>query len=136
VSALAEALVAAQRRALAQLEKAYVRDAEDDLSKRTAGFLDALTQIGLTDREDGRMLVTCLEVLRVTGGALPSEPTNGGEPKPPEPASDAQLALIADLVKRKNVPAPDLPLTKVDASAIISSLQAGTYDPAKWSVPF
>lgn len=131
MSALAEALVAAQRRALQALEKQYVAGKLDH-----DGACTCLNLIGLTDTVDQDRLFFALDMIRDYGAQLPSEPTNGGEPKPPEPASDAQLALIADLVKRKNVPAPDLPLTKVDASAIISSLQAGTYDPAKWTVPF
>jgi hypothetical protein len=99
-------------------------------------FGNLCDSIGLTDKVDKERLIQALMIVKDLGAPLPAEATSGGEPKPPEPASDAQLALIADLVKRKNVPAPDLPLTKVDASAIISSLQAGTYDPSKWSVPF
>jgi hypothetical protein len=113
------------------MEKQIVAGKLDDEKARVH-----MNTLGLSDTVDQDRLLFALAVIRDYGAQLPSEPTNGGEPKPPESASDAQLALIADLVKRKNVPAPDLPLTKVDASAIISSLQAGTYDPSKWSVPF
>lgn len=138
MSALAEALVAAQRRALAALQKTYVHSplTPEELDTEKDRVRQIMDAIGCTDTVEQGQLFAALDVIRATGAALPAEPTNGGEPKPPEPASDAQLARIADLVKRKNVPAPDLPLTKVDASAIISALQAGTYDPSKWSGPF
>jgi hypothetical protein len=140
VSALAEALVAAQRRALAALEKSYVHspltaeelDGEKD---RVRAIMDA---IGCTDTVEQGQLFAALDVIRATGAQLPSEPkpANGGEPKKPEPASDAQLAFIAKLVKDKQVQPPDTPLTKAEAHEIIDTLQAGTYDAAKWTVPF
>ena len=136
MSALADALVAAQRRALGQLEKEFVRSVQDDPEERAAGFRDTLAAIGLTDRLEVDSLIACLEVLRVTGGALPAEQTNGAAPKGPEPATDAQLALIARLASEKNVAGPDLPVTKQDAHAIIDSLKNGSYDPATWRVPF
>jgi hypothetical protein len=136
VSALADALVAAQRRALTQLEKEFVRSVQDDPEERAAGFRDTLAAIGLTDRQEVDSLIACLEVLRVTGGALPAEPTNGGAGKPPEKATDAQLALIAKLVSEKNVTGPDLPVTKAQAHEIIDGLKNGSYDPASWRVPF
>jgi hypothetical protein len=131
VSALAEALVAAQRRAITQLEKVYVAGGFEDA--RMHELLDAM---GCADAVDQDHLIAALDTIRAYGGPLPNAPANGGEAKPPEKASDAQLALIADLVKRKNLTAPDLPLTKVDASAIITSMQSDTYDAAKWQLPF
>jgi hypothetical protein len=89
MSALADALVAAQRRALAQLEKEFVRSKQEDDAERADAFREALAAIGLTDRLEAESLIACLEVLRTTGGALPAEPTNGGAPKPQEKASDA-----------------------------------------------
>jgi hypothetical protein len=139
VSALAEALVAAQRRALAQLEKEFVRSVQEDADERAGGFRDALTAIGLTDRLDVESLIACLEVLRVTGGALPAEPTNGARSPETEKATDAQLALIARLVKEKAIPelqTPGLPVTKAQAHEIIDTLKAGTYDAEKWAIPF
>jgi hypothetical protein len=97
---------------------------------------EKLTAIGLTDDVDADRLIAALDLIREYGAALPSEPVNGAAAKGPEPATDAQLALVADLVKRKNVAAPDLPLTKTDAHEIIDTLKAGTYDAAKWTVPF
>jgi hypothetical protein len=138
VSALAEALAAAQRRALAALQKSYVHspltpEELDAEKERVRAVLDA---IGCTDTVEQGQLFAALDVIRATGAALPSEPTNGGEPKPPEPASGAQLAFIAKLVKETKATPPDLPVTKAQAHEIIDTLQAGTYDAAKWTVPF
>lgn len=65
MSALAEALVAAQRRAIAQLEKAYVAQAfEDD---RMREMLDAM---GCADAVDQDYLIQALDVIRAYGGPL------------------------------------------------------------------
>ena len=133
MSALAEALVAAQRQAVSSLTKVYVAGAfEDD---GDAGLLAQLERIGLNDPVDAGYLRECLDVLRTYGGALPAP---NGKPAPEtEKASDKQLGLIADLCKWKNLPAPDTAaLTKAQASEIIDSIDQGTYDPAKWSIPF
>jgi hypothetical protein len=130
VSALADALVAAQRRALAAVEKQYAAgklEADDVRSK--------LSDIGLTDDVDADRLIAALDMIREYGAALPSEPTNGAA-KQPEKATDAQLALIAKLVSEKNVTGPDLPVTKAQAHEIIDGLKNGSYDPASWRVPF
>jgi hypothetical protein len=99
-------------------------------------FSEQLTGIGLTDDVDADRLVWALNVIRDYGAALPSEPTNGTRSPETDKATDAQLALIADLVQKHKLTAPDLPLTKADASAIITDMKAGTYDAAKWAVPF
>lgn len=130
MTALADALVAAQRRALAAVEKQYAAgklEADDVRAK--------LADIGLTDDVDADRLIAALDLIREYGAALPSEPTNGAG-KPPEKASDAQLALIARLVSEKNVAGPDLPITKAQAHEIIDGLKNGSYDPATWRVPF
>jgi hypothetical protein len=127
VSALADALVAAQRRALGQLEKEFVRSVQDDPEERAAGFRDTLAAIGLTDRLEVESLIACLEVLRTTGGALPAEPTNGGAPKPQEKASERQQVPLAEQDIRN--------LTKARASQLIDAIGAGTYDPNEWDVP-
>jgi len=54
----------------------------------------------------------------------------------PQSVTDKQLAFIDRLCDEKQVIRPDGPLSKAQASEIIDSLQAGTYDPGKWSVPF
>lgn len=131
MSALAEALVAAQRRALQALEKQYAAGKLEPEDVR-----DKLVAVGLTDDVDADRLIAALDLIRDYGAPLPSEPTNGVE-KPPEKATQAQRDLIKRLVVEKQVPAPDYePLTKQDAHAIIDALKSGTYDPAKYSVPF
>ena len=130
MSALAEALVAAQRRALTALQSEYVAGRIERFD--AAAIMD---DIGLADPVEQDRLFAALDTIRTLGAALPAEPANGGE-KVPDKASDAQLALIAKLVQEKNLAAPDLPLTKVDAHAIIDSLKSGSYDAAKWTVPF
>src|SRR5437763_10087637 len=109
MSALAEALVAAQRRALAALEKAYVAEKIDkeELSRQ-------ISLIGLTDTVDGDFLLASLDVLKEWGAPVPAEP-KGSES---ELATDKQKQLIRDLCGRKNQPEPedfDL-LTKKQAS--------------------
>jgi hypothetical protein len=137
VSALAETLVAAQRRALAALQKSYVHSplTTEELDAEKERVREIMDAIGCTDTVEQGQLLAALDVIRATGAALPAEPTNG-TPKGPEPASDAQLALIANLVERAKVEGPDLPITKANAHEIIDSLKAGTYDAAKWKVPF
>lgn len=135
MSALAEALVAAQRRALTATQKAYV-----------AGVLersDAVAELntyGLTDDVDIGYLLSACDVIRARGAGLPSEPTPAanGEPasKKPEPASQPQLDLIQRLIGEKGAQHPDLPLTKAEAHEVIDTLKAGTYDYAKWALPF
>jgi hypothetical protein len=141
VSALAEALVAAQRRALAALEKSYVHspltpeelDAEKD---RVRAIMDA---IGCTDTVEQGQLFASLDVIRATGAALPSEPTNG-VPKSPEPMSDAQASYIDKLWQEHGGKPGDKPiltgLTKDMASKLISQLKTNTYNVADWDIPF
>ena len=131
MSALAEALVAAQRRALQAVEKQYVAGKLDH-----DGACTCLNLIGLNDEVDQDRLFFALDMIRDYGAALPSEPTNGAAEKQTEKATDAQLSLITRLVAEKQVTAPDKPLTKLEAHEVIDTLKAGTYDPAKWSVPF
>jgi hypothetical protein len=54
----------------------------------------------------------------------------------PEKASEKQTAYIASLCREKGLQEPDGPLTKEQASQVISELQSGTYDPTAWAVPF
>jgi hypothetical protein len=78
VSALADALVAAQRRALAAVEKQYAAgklEADDVRAK--------LTAIGLTDDVDADRLLAALDLIREYGATLPAEPTTSG----PDPGS-------------------------------------------------
>lgn len=135
MSALAEALVAAQRRALSAVSKTYVHSplsaAELDGEKeRVRAIMDA---IGCTDTVEQGQLLAALDVIRATGAQLPSEP-EASAVKQPDPASEAQLGLIKRLTNEKGVYAPDGPLTKEQAHEVIDTLKAGTYDAEKWTV--
>ena len=131
MTALADALTAAQSRAVAALGKQY-----------RAGLVEQeaavawLESFGLDDRVDMTRWFSCLDALRQFGGDAPGT-TNGTTERPPEPMTPAQRSLIERLVSEKNVPAPDLEQrTKQEAHEIIDTLKAGTYDPVKWSIPF
>jgi len=136
MSALAEALVAAQRRALGVLEKAYVAGAFEDDRMR-----EQLDAIGLTDAVDHDYLIRALDVLRAYGGTLPSEPKgNGGEAKPTEKMTDAQASYIDKLWQERGGKPGDKPiltgLSKEDASRLINQLKTNTYNVADWDIPF
>lgn len=129
---LSDALTAAQRRALASLEKAYVAEHLD-----SDGFQARLKFIGIADEVDSFALQRCLDVLREWGAPVPAE--QNCAPKE-APMSDGQRGFIADLLQQKNVAPDDFPdttgLTQVKASELINDLKYGKYDPAKWKVPF
>lgn len=125
---LSDALTAAQQRALSALGKAYVGGQVE-----REAYIESLKACGVTDPVDLAYLLASLDVLREWGAPVPAE-TNG---KPEEPMSDKQRGFIDQLVREKNVTAPDLDgLTKAKASDLINELQAGTYDPQKWQIPF
>lgn len=129
MTALSDALESSQARAVAVLAKEYVGGVRD--VEAVAAALDA---IGLTDEVDRQRWLASLDVIREGGGEAPAE-TNGAKAKT-EPATDKQKAFIAKLCDEKQQPYPDDVRTKDEAHAIIESLQAGTYDAAKWRVPF
>ena len=136
MTALADALVAAQRRALAAAEKHFVAGRID--ADELTALLDAM---GLTDAVDQERLIASLSAIQLYGAAMPSTPANGAE-KPPEKATQAQR----DRVKRDLVPlvgedaagaiATDPALTTPQASEIIDSVRAGTFNLEAWAVPF
>lgn len=127
---LSDALTAAQRSALAALEKAYVAG-QVDAETFTAG----LESCGISDPIDVSFLLCSLDVLKEWGVAAPTMSERVTTAKV-EPASDKQWALIRRLCSEQNVPEPDTSLTKAQASQVIDELQAGTYDAQKWAVPF
>jgi hypothetical protein len=131
MTVLSDALTAAQARAVAALAKRYVGGtlAEDETPEQV------LRSLGLADPTDTAHLIAAWDVLRDSGVDAPTEQAPRAE-TPPDPASDAQWSFIGDLCGQKLVPPPEPPLTKVQASEVIGELQAGTYDPDKWSVPF
>ena len=129
MTALADALVAAQRRALAATQKAYLAGLLDE-----DGATEEMQGYGLRDEVDTIHLLAALDVIRARGATAPAE-TNGA-PKADEKATEAQLRLIAKLATERNLAAPDGPLTKEQAHTVIDQIKAGTYDPAAWEVPF
>jgi hypothetical protein len=130
MSALAEALLATQRQAVASLSKAFVAGKID--AEVLAAQLDA---IGLRDDVDQGLLIGSLTVVKALGGEAPKA-AGTPEPKPDEPASERQTAYIAKLAEERGAIAPDGPLTKEQASKAIEELKAGTYNADAWSIPF
>lgn len=135
MSALADALVAAQRRALLAMEKAYVAGAHTE-----AQMYELLDGIGATDKVDQERLIASLTVIRDLGASLPAEPAAGPQEAADEPMSPKQADYIATLWAEKGVKPADRPdttgLTKARASELINQLKAGTYHPSEWSIPF
>jgi hypothetical protein len=132
VSALAEALLVAQRQAIGALSKAYIAGAFEDDGE--AGLIANLDRLGATDAVDQSYLRECLDTLRTWGA--PSPQANGKPDPANEPASDRQTAYIKSLADDRNLIAPDGPLTKEQASKVIEQLKAGTYNPDEWVAPF
>jgi nucleotide-binding universal stress UspA family protein len=125
---LSEALTAAQRTALAALEKAYVAGAIDP-----AGMINRLREFGISDPVDVGFLCVALDVLREWGVSAPTMTERVVEE---QPATEKQLDYLRKLAEEKGAPVPDKTLTKASASEAINELQNGTYDPEKWCVPF
>lgn len=120
MSALAEALLAAQRQAIGAATKAFVSDGINETD-----LLETLDAIGATDKADQGYLLASLHALRAFGAPAP----NGTiAPKPSgdtEPASEAQWTLIRRLADDRKMIAPVGPLTKAEASELITKLKAG-----------
>ena len=130
MTALAEALLAAQRQAIGVLNKAYVAGAfetDDD-------FYGALEKIGAHDAVDRQYLVAALDVLK-TYGAPPPAVTRAE--RAPQKHSPAQRARIERTAKERNYTLPDFEnLTMAQASEVIQTMDSGEYDAARWTVPF
>lgn len=135
MSALAEALVAAQARALASIGRTYVgsTDNGDDARQIIAGMLD---KIGCTDKIEQGYLIACWDALRVAGVQAPPEQKQNGPDR--SKATDAQLSLMRKIASERNYVLPDDPqlLSRDDASKVIDSMKSGEYDQATWAVPF
>ena len=126
--ALAEALAAAQAKALSALQKAYVRDAIT-----VEQFIARMTEIGCTDTVDQSLLLAALDTLKEHGQTEPAYTEKRQSEKP----TDAQISYIGKLADERGFTAPDLAgVTRAQASEIIDSLRNGSYDPAKWEIPF
>ncbi len=129
MSALSEALVAAQRQAISAASKSFVAALEPD----PQAFRDLLDEIGCTDKVEQGQLERALLALRVFGAQAP-EPTKPDTSQ--ETASERQVAYIASLANERGVVAPDHALTKEQASKVIEQLKAGTYNADEWVIPF
>jgi len=128
---LSDALTAAQRSALAALEKAYVAGQIEPEQ-----FAERLAAAGITDTLDLAFLLHALDVLKEWGVAAPNMTERITEAKV-EPATEKQKALLAELAHKKGYVLSDYPFTKAEASRAIDEMQKGNYDPKKWAdVPF
>lgn len=122
MSALADALVAAQSRAVAALGKQYVGGQLDSDAVRIA-----LDSVGLNDPADTERWLSALDILRATGATMP----NGDAPHPNEkPSSLAQRNLIDKLCDERGIVKPQThPRLFVEASAVIDAIKAGRFTP-------
>lgn len=127
MTALADALAAAQTRVVAALAKSYVagQSERDDV-------LAAFDAVGLRDSVDAETLLNAWDVIREHGAGAPAEQ----EPKRDEPTTDPQWKLIRSLASDKGYIVPDGPLTKAKASEVITSMQNGSYNSDDYCVPF
>ena len=133
MTALSDALAQAQAKAIAAVSKAYVAGAVDD-----GAFFEELSLIGATDQVEQRQLQASLAILRQYGAPAPD--TNGkpySERRETEPATQAQRDLIDRMCRERSFELPDYAgVTKPQASQMIQELQAGSYDPDKYTIPF
>ena len=122
MSALADALAAAQSRAVAALGKQYVGGQLDSDAVRIA-----LDSVGLTDPADTERWLNALDILRATGATMP----NGDAAQSQErPSSPAQHTLIAKMCDERGIVRPGtMPRLWAEASAVIDKIKAGTFSP-------
>jgi hypothetical protein len=136
VTPLSDALTAAQRSALAALEKALVAgliSAED--------FSAALASFGISDAVDTAFLLAALDVLREWGVSAPTMSERvAREDVIRQKATEGQVSYILDLLKKgghDSLVEADLRALSFDkASVLIDQLKAGKYDASEWDVPF
>ena len=119
MSALAEALLAAQRDTLAATRRAYLAGIIDD-----ADVLDTMNRIGCTDSVEQAQFVAALESLRAFGVQVLAPIAAGTTPKEDRPASEAQWKLLRRLAEERGTVAPEGPLTSAQASKAINELKA------------
>ena len=124
MSALSQALESSQNKAIATLGQAYCRrdDEPDD-----EFFRGMLHKIGEADDVKIGFLLAAWKILREEKAQPPGEQTQRVVTND-APASDAQWSLIRKLADEKRTVAPVGPFTKSQASAVIDSLQKGTYN--------
>ena len=122
MTALADALVAAQARTVAALGKQYVGGQLDSDAVRIA-----LDSVGLTDPTDTERWLNALDILRATGATMP----NGDAAQSHErPSSPAQRSLIDKRCEERGIVKPQAhPRLFAEASAIIEKIKAGRFTP-------
>ncbi len=121
MSALADALRAAQAQTLAAMQRAYLAAPCDRID-----FVEQLDAIGCTEKVEQEYLLATLEALRgfgVQGSTQTLAPSRNGDT---EAATDAQWKLLRRLADERGRVAPDGPLTKDEASKAINDLKAGS----------
>ena len=133
MSALAEALVAAQARAVSTIGKQFLAE---KISYDEA--TDLLKTCGCGDEVELEYLLACWSAIRAAGAQAPSEqkPSQNGPDR--SKATDAQISLMEKLAKERNYTMPDDAklLSRDHASQIIDNMKAGEYDYAEWRVAF
>lgn len=131
MSTLSEALTAAQARAINAISKSYLAS---HIERDEANA--ELQVVGATDDVDRCALLDALDTIKRYGAQAPSEPSYSERRTNDRPTS-AQVTLIERLAKEKDYEPVDLTaVTRAQASEIIDTLKNGTFDPAKWSIPF
>lgn len=132
---LSDALTAAQRHAIATLEKAYVAGLIEP-----EALASAMEACGITDAVDRAFLLASLDVLREWGVAAPTMTERvareNGEPKK---ATEGQVKYALDLLGRGDYSLGESEvrcLTFEQASKLIDSLKSGSYQASEWEVPF
>ena len=122
MSALADALVAAQTRAVGALAKQYVGGQLDSDAVRIA-----LDSVGLNDPADTDRWLNALDILRATGASVPNGDAAGTSARPSSPG---QRSLIDKMCEERGIVKPQVhPRLFDDASAVIDKLKAGTFVP-------
>lgn len=132
MTALADALARTQSLGVVAIEKAYVAGASDQTEAR-----ELLESFGCNDTVELALLFAGLDVLRQFGAQPPQETPSYTERRKTEPLTEPQRARIErDLVARGLPPLDFAGITKEQASEIITQLKDGTYDAARWGIPF
>ena len=136
MTALSEALAAAQRSACTALAKGYV--AATELPENAGDSIRSrLNDCGLTDKIEQDQWLAALDVLREAGASAPAPEPQSRRAATEEPATDAQWTLLRRVAAEQKVDVPDRPLSKAEASQVIDAMKAGTYRVEDWPpVPF
>ena len=129
MTALAEALLAAQRQAIGAASKAFVAGTLNETD-----LFELLDDIGARDTVEQAQLLASLHALQRFGAGAPTTP-NGT--RPAARVTAAQRARIEKTAKERNYQLPNFDgLTMAEASEVISTMDDGSYDSARWVVPF